>query len=185
MINEETELNLSLCLPVAGNVLIHVIKVVVQLLNPVRRITGLEDELLLVVAVLGVLKVSLVEPFLLLILGILQPILVVPDLQLAAGHDDHALHVIVQSGPLAPAERFEAGRDTAELSLLSNPDGMEGVASFAAVLVEENGTDPSDIVLIGAPPARALLDETERLDVGEESHQDHEQLHPLAVGRRV
>ena len=177
--------SISLCLPVAGNVLIHVIKVVVQLLNPVRRITGLEDELLLVVAVLGVLKVSLVEPFLLLILGILQPILVVPDLQLAAGHDDHALHVIVQPGSLAAAERVEAGGGTAEFSLLSNPDGMEGVASFAAVLVEENGTDPSDIVLIGAPPAGALLDETERLDVGEESHQDHEQLHPLAVGRRV
>ena len=177
--------SISLCLPVARNVLVQVIKVVVQLLNPVRRITGFEDELLLIVPVLAVLEVALVEPFFLLILGILKPILVVPDLQLAAGHDDHALHVIVQPGPLTAAEGVEAGAGTAEFSLLSNPDGMEGVAGFAAVLVEENGTDPCDIVPVGAPPAGALLDQTERLDVGEESQQDHKQLHPLTVERRV
>ena len=130
----------------------------------------------------------MVEPFSLLILGILHPVLIVPDLQLAAGHDDHALHVIVQPGPLAAAERVEAGAGTTEFSLLSNPDRVEGVAGFAAVLVEENSTDPCDIVLIGAPPAGTLLDETERLDVGEEGeegHQNHKQLHLPAVERRV
>merc|ERR1711883_53587 len=140
------------CAPVARNVLVHVIKVVVQLLNPVRRITGFQDELLLVVPVLGVPEVALVEPFPFLILGIFQPILVVPDLQLAARHDDQALHVIVQPGPLAAAERVDARASTTEFSLLSTLDRMEGVASFAAVLIEEDGADPSDIVLIGAPP---------------------------------
>ena len=150
-----------------------------------RRITGFNDELLLLVSVLSVLEVALVEPSPLLILGILQPILLVPNLQLASWHDDHALHVVVQSGPLAAAEGVDAGASTTEFSLLSDPDRMEGVASFAAVLVEENSTDPCDIVLIGTPPAGALLDETERLDVGEESHQNHKQLHPPAVERRV
>ena len=177
--------NTGSCIPVARNVLIHVIEVVVQLLNPVGGITGLEDELLLVVSVLGVSEVALVEPLVLLLLGILQPILLVPDLQLAARHDDHALHVVVQPGPLAAAEGVEAGAGAAEFSLLPYLDGMEGVASFAAVLIEENGTDPGDIVLIGVPPTGALLDQTERLDVGEESQQSQEQPHLPAVERRV
>ena len=62
---------------------------------------------------------------------------------------------------------------------------MEGVASFAAVLVKENGTDSSDIILVGTPPTGAFVEDTERLDVGQESQQDQKQLHPPAVERRV
>merc|ERR1712241_1305929 len=84
------------------NVFIHVIKVVVNLLDPVGLgPVGPEDELVLIVQVLHVLVVTLVEALPLLFDGILEAASMVPNLQFAARHHKECLDIILQATALA------------------------------------------------------------------------------------
>merc|ERR1712168_603587 len=77
------------------DILVHIVKVIVNLLHPVGLCpVGVEDELVLVIQISHVLVVALVEALPLLVDGILQAATVVPNLQFASRHDKECLNII-------------------------------------------------------------------------------------------
>ena len=70
--------------PVGVNIIRHVIKVIIELLNPQRRHLGGDLDLVLVIQILGVPQLPGVEADLLLLLLVVQPSTLVPHLQGAA-----------------------------------------------------------------------------------------------------
>merc|ERR1712177_56855 len=91
--------------PISLDVLLHVLEVVLELLNPVRSSCGSDRQLVPVVPVDSIPQVSCVRPFLFLFFSIPQTSLLfnisvlVPHLQSAAGHHNQALHIILELVP--------------------------------------------------------------------------------------
>merc|ERR1711892_642252 len=135
-----TEGTFSTWAPVRLDILIHVIKVIIDLLHKVSAAEGTDGELIPVVSVLVVPDVAGILPLLLLFLGILKPATLVPHLQGAPRHHSKTLNIILQPRSLAAAERIEATDSSAELALLVLLDDVEGLAGLAAVLVKHDST---------------------------------------------
>ena len=101
---------------VGVDVFVEIIEVVVELLDPVGRALGRDLQLLLVVEVLGVPDLPGVEADPLLALLLLHAVVLVPDLERAAGHHHQALHVVAQPGALAARQRVQATEAAAHLA---------------------------------------------------------------------
>ena len=101
---------------VGVDVLVQIVEVVVELLDPVGRPLGGDLQLLLVVEVLGVPDLPGVEADPLLTLLLVHAIVLVPDLERAAGHHHQALHVVAQPGALAAGQRVQAAEAAAHLA---------------------------------------------------------------------
>merc|ERR1712123_524928 len=158
-----TEVKFSTCAPVRLDILIHVIKVIIDLLHKVSAAEGTDGELVPVVSVLVVPDIAGILPLLLLFLGILQPAALVPHLKGAPRHHSKTLNIILQPRSLAAAERIEATDSPAELALLVLLDNVEGLAGLAAVFVKHHGTGTShrSIVLDSVVPLVTALYSTE------------------------
>ena len=150
---------------VGVDVFVEIIEVVVELLDPVGRALGRDLQLLLVVEVLGVPDLPGVEADPLLALLLLHAVVLVPDLERAAGHHHQALHVVAQPGALAARQRVQAAQAAAHLAwpryndsnvsrtprclltLAAPGDDEVGVPGVAAVLVKQHGAGARDRAL--------------------------------------
>lgn len=132
------------------DILIHIIKVIINLLDPVRAANSGDSQLVPLVPVLIILDVASIGSVLLLLLGVLQPAPLVPDLQGAPGHHNETLNIILKPGSLTAAERVESADSAAQLAflvLLDNVEGLTGNASVTgacAVMFDENCCKSSD-----------------------------------------
>lgn len=102
------------------NIIVHVVKIVVDLLHPVRSASvRVEHKLVLFVHILHVLVISLVEPFPLLGDSIGKTAAMIPNLQSTARHHQKRLNVVLQPGPFAAGQRVESGPEATKFSLLT------------------------------------------------------------------
>merc|ERR1712002_686336 len=90
------------------NIFIHVIKVIIDLLNDLNVLEGREDQLVLVISVLGILVVPSVVALSLLLFSIGKSATVIPHFKGATRHHNQALDIILKPGPLAAAEWVQA-----------------------------------------------------------------------------
>merc|ERR1719461_2374706 len=91
------ELNVSSAFaPVSLNILIHVIKVIIDFFNKIWSSNSGEDKLVPVISILVVSDVSCISAFGLLLLGIFKTVSLVPHFQCAARHHSYALHIVFE-----------------------------------------------------------------------------------------
>jgi len=91
------------------DIIVHVVKIVVDLLHPVRSASVcVEDKLVLVVHILHVLVIPLVEAFPLLSDSIRKSTAVIPNLQSTARHHQKRLNVVLQPRPFAAGHRVQS-----------------------------------------------------------------------------
>merc|ERR1712226_1076294 len=87
--------------PVALDILVHVLKIIIQLLHPVGLASRREHQLVTVVPVLIVPDIPGISRLLFLLLGLLQAVALVPDLESAPRQDQQGLHIVLKLGALA------------------------------------------------------------------------------------
>jgi len=123
--------------PEGFNIIVHVVKIVVDLLHPVRSASlCVEHKLVPIVHIFHVLVFSRVESFPLLSDSISKTIAMIPNLQSTARHHQKRLNVVLQPGTLAAGQWVQSGPEATKFSLLILPHYVVARTFLAAVLVE-------------------------------------------------
>jgi len=176
-------IGISTFTPVRLNVLIHIIKIVINLLHKVRGTNSSEDKLVSVVPVLVVPDVAKVGTLLLFLLGILEPAALVPNLQSATRHYSKTLNIILQPWSIAAAEWVETGHRPAQLALLTLLDNVEGLAGLAAVLIEHDSTCSGHrgVILDCIEPLVTTLNEADGIERRNDAEDEYQGVHGEAV----
>merc|ERR1719461_2616634 len=155
------ELNVSSAFaPVRLNILIHVIKVIIDFFNKIWSSNSGEDKLVPVISILVVSDVSCISAFGLLLLGIFKTVSLVPHFQCAARHHSYALHIVFECRTFATTEGILTAHRTTQFSFLILLDDIKSLAALAAVFIKNNGTRASNfgIIFSSAIPFVTSLD---------------------------